>query len=480
LNDYDPQTGNFTDYSDGDEVLIHDHIDTIQYHTSESEPPVTYVFLESRGTSDFEYDRLTFWGDITDDFQEDDEISLEVTIDINEDNEEYWRYTNDDLENLQPEEELEERKADIPKLFGIFDIPLPDALNNTFGVFIVSIVFWALLALLIAGIMNPVIRSLAKKTETRVDDIILNIVTKPIFFLILLYGTVSSLNVLGLPDFIMNALWIIYRVGFVFIIGYVVYAIFKDVLIYYGREASRKTDTDLDEHVFIPLMEKLGKIVIFIFLLIYLMSYLGINSSSLLLGGTVFGLVIAFAAQDTLSNLFSGIHLIIDQPFKVGDLIILEDGTYCRVDVIGLRSTKLYNLFEHEVIIEPNSNIAGQRIINATKPDIKFKVKVTVGVAYGTDIKKVQDILKGILMKHPEVLKEKGLMPFIRFTNFGDSSLDFKTFCWIDNVENQWRVAHEIRQEIDRRFTEEGIEIPFPQRVVWNAEQEKAEKVNDS
>ncbi len=92
------------------------------------------------------------------------------------------------------------------------------------------------------------------------------------------------------------------------------------------------------------------------------------------------GLVIAFAAQDTLSNFFSGIHLLLDRPFKLGDVIYMEEGKYWRVLNVGMRSTRLYSIFDHELIIMPNNAVANQKIINVVKPDSKIRKKITLSL----------------------------------------------------------------------------------------------------
>lgn len=188
------------------------------------------------------------------------------------------------------------------------------------------------------------------------------------------------------------------------------------------------------------------------------------------------GLVLAFAAQDTLSNYFSGIHLLLDRPFKIGDIIIIDSGEYCEVLNIGMRSTKLYSLFEHESIVLPNNTIANQKIVNIVQPDTKIRKKVEVSVAYGSDLKKVYKILEEVTKNHPDVINTKGFDVFVRFIEFGDSGLKFMVIFWVEDVMNQWRAMSDIRTEIDKRFREEGVTVPFPQRTVWIKKQKNDDK----
>lgn len=106
------------------------------------------------------------------------------------------------------------------------------------------------------------------------------------------------------------------------------------------------------------------------------------------------------------------------------------------------------------------------KIVNLTQPDEQGIVEVVVNVVHGSDIKAVERTLLDIAKEHPDVLKEAGKEPAVRLTNFAESALEFKLFVWVDNFMKKWRVAHELRKEINRRFEDENIEIAVPQRRV--------------
>lgn len=207
-------------------------------------------------------------------------------------------------------------------------------------------------------------------------------------------------------------------------------------------------------------------ILVFAIAIIAMLNILGIDVTMLLAGMGIIGLVIAFAAQDTLGNFISGVFLLTDRPFKVGDLVLMENGDYCRVEHVGMRSTKLYNTFDHDMIIVPNSKIANEKVINLTEPDNQMKVRVSIGVAYDSDIEKVKQIMLDVANANPDVLKDEGRTPYIRLKDFADSAVMLKVYTWVNHLDNQWRVGSELREQIFKRFKEEGIEIPFPQRVI--------------
>jgi len=347
-----------------------------------------------------------------------------------------------------------------------FDVPLPPPFDEPLGQFVILLLIWVLIGLAVLLIVRPIIRRALRDTETDVDDKILKIIGGPVIGFIFFYGFIQSMQVFpNVPDWFMNGLLNLYALVVSFLVVYLTYKVFKAVFMPLGMEYSKKTETELDD-VLIPLIDKLGGVLILIFGLFWIASTQGVNVTVFVAGFGIVGLVIAFAMQDTLANFFSGIFILTDRPFKVGDTILI-DGDYCRVEKIGLRTTWLYNRFDHDIIIFPNKEMAGNKIVNLTEPDNKFKAKAAVGVAYGSDMDMVEEIMLSAIKKQPGViLDDPNRTPFFRFQEFGDSSLNCKVTAWIHDIFDQWKISHNTRLEINRRFAEEGIEIPFPQRVV--------------
>jgi len=350
-------------------------------------------------------------------------------------------------------------------ILGLFQNPLPSPFDSPFFTFIINILLWICIAFLVYLFIKQILIRIAQRTETLLDDALIEIIRRPILFLIMLYGIIFSIYELNISVGIRTSLSQLYMFV-VYIIGiYMAYRIFEEVIEEITRKKGGKNSSF--GRVLRPVLRKIGLTVIIIGGLIFALDAIGIQVTALLAGAGIVALVIAFAAQDTLSNFFSGIHLLLDRPFRIGDVIYLETGEYCRVDNVGMRSTRLYSIFDHELIVLPNNSVANQKIINVVKPDVKIRKTISVGVAYGSDLEKVTKILYDAAYKHPNVVKEKGLEPHIRFEHFGDSSLDFKLIVWIDQVMHQWDVLSDIRKEIDTRFKEEQITIPFPQRTIW-------------
>ena len=363
-------------------------------------------------------------------------------------------------------------------LLGGFSNPLPYPLNNPVGAFILNICIWAIIAVLFYFLVKRVLTIFVQKTETLLDDAIIETIRRPGLIIIVLYGLLHSFMKLDINIGLLASLNTVYMVVFVFTLVYMAYRIFDEILEELTIRKGGRFSTF--GTVLKPMFRKIGLTVIIIGGVIFGLTLVGIDVTALLAGAGVAGLVIAFAAQDTLSNFFSGIHLLLDRPFKIGDVILLESGEYCRVENVGMRSTKLYSLFDHELIILPNNSIANQKIINIVKPDTRIRKTIEVGVAYGSELDTVKKILMDVALDHEKVIKETGFEPVVRFTGFGESSLNFILLVWIDDVMKQWGVISDIHSEIDHRFREAKVTIPFPQRTVWLNTMKKVEEKNES
>jgi MscS family membrane protein len=352
------------------------------------------------------------------------------------------------------------------KIMGTFDNFLPAPLDTPIGAFILTLLIWVALALLVVAIANGLARTFASETETKVDDMIVELMKGPIFLIILLYGLQFSMPVGGIDSSQIPFLDGILGMFLIGLLTWVAYKVFKDVLVYYGKILSVRTQTDLDDRL-IPVISKMGGLLIVIFGAIAIFGSFGYDIALFLTGLGFLGIVIGFAAGPSLSNFFAGIFLLLDRPFKRGDLIELGSGEICRVAWVGLRSTKLYHIASHQMITLPNTKLAEEKVVNITLPDERIKGTVMVGVAYGTDLDLAKRTLFEIVESHPSVLKGDDVKPAFRVTEFADSSINLKMIFWVDDVNNKWRVESELKELIDKRFKAESIDIPFPQRVVY-------------
>ena len=204
-------------------------------------------------------------------------------------------------------------------------------------------------------------------------------------------------------------------------------------------------------------------VVIVIVAIIHLGDRIGLPTYSLVAGLGIGGLAVALAGREALSNLIGTIMIILDRPFKIGDYVSLSEGERGVVAGVGFRSTRIRT--RDDILISiPNSIIANAKMINESAPDPLSRIRVKVGVAYGSDLKKVEQILLGVAEQNQLVVRKPS--PEIRFRQFSDSALEFELLCWIDLPEEKGRIIHRLNWDIHEAFKKEGIEIPFPQRDV--------------
>ncbi len=222
---------------------------------------------------------------------------------------------------------------------------------------------------------------------------------------------------------------------------------------------------DIDDGIRHSLASGFGFIG-FIIAAIIAITMMGGNLSNLALIASALSVGIGFGLQNVINNFVSGIIILFERPIKVGDWVII-DGEEGQVKQINIRSTEI-ETFKKASLIIPNATLLSSSVTNLTHGNNWSRQAISVGVAYGSDVKKVTEILLDIAAKNKYVLKNPA--PYVLFKDFGSSSLDFELRCYTNNIWNGWRIPSEIRYEINERFIEEGIEIPFPQIVVHSGE----------
>lgn len=192
---------------------------------------------------------------------------------------------------------------------------------------------------------------------------------------------------------------------------------------------------------------------------------MGVDLSGIAIVAGALSVGIGFGLQNVVNNFVSGLILLIERPIKVGDWVIVGS-TEGMVKQINVRSTEI-ETFRRASVIIPNADLISNSVTNWTHKDRYGRIDLPIGVAYGSDTRKVEQILLDVAKDHDRVLSYPA--PFVVFQNFGDSSLDFELRAYTDDIFYLVIISSDMRYEIDRRFKEEGIEIPFPQRVVHMA-----------
>ena len=220
-------------------------------------------------------------------------------------------------------------------------------------------------------------------------------------------------------------------------------------------------DTELDIGVRGSIERITGYVVQVIGILITLHT-LGINLNSLAALSAVLMVGIGFGLQNITQNFISGLIILFERPIKVGDLVTVDEISG-KVVEIGARSTLIHTRDDVAIIV-PNSKFISEQVVNESFSGDRRRLRVNVGVAYGSDVEKVKEALMKVALEHPGVLQEPA--PSVLFKNFGDSSLDFDLIIWISKMWEFEVILSDLRFGIDKGFREENITIPFPQRDI--------------
>lgn len=227
---------------------------------------------------------------------------------------------------------------------------------------------------------------------------------------------------------------------------------------------SRRTETFLPESSIITNLTRLFIILIGVLIIL---QFLGITIAPILTALGVGGLAVALALQDTLSNIFSGIHLIATGQLKVGDYIKLDTGEEGHVVDITWRNSTIKTIYNNLIVI-PNSKLASTIITNYSLPIQEMSVIVPVGVSYASDLEKVEqvtiEVARDVMKEVPGGIPE--FEPFIRYHTFADFSINFNVILRAREFIDMYPVKHEFVKRLHRRYGQEGIEIPFPIRTV--------------
>jgi small-conductance mechanosensitive channel len=216
-----------------------------------------------------------------------------------------------------------------------------------------------------------------------------------------------------------------------------------------------------------------GSIVIIGFMIV--LSSLGIAISPMITALGVGGLAVALALQDTLSNLFAGMHILLEKSIRIGDFIRLESGLEGRVDDITWRTTRIRMLSNNMVII-PNNKLSQSVVTNYSLPEKRMSLQIPVSVSFDADPEKVEAVLNDEVSQ--AVHEVEGMVadpaPTVMFIpGFGANSLDFTVNCQIEDVVTQAKITHEVRKRLLKRLKKEEIEFPYRQQVIYIREEKK-------
>ena len=325
-----------------------------------------------------------------------------------------------------------------------------------------------LVSLLLAKIVNLVIcrllLRLAARSNTDLDDRLIQLLHRPLFISVVLVGLHVAIKILELSEGVERILNASIGTAAIFVWTGAGFRLTSALLSALSRLADRVTWLEARS---LPLFDNLSKIVIFGLAVYWLLVTWDLNLAPWLASAGIMGIAVGFAAKDSLANLFGGMFIIMDAPYKIDDFIILDSGERGRVVKIGLRSTRLLTRDDVEVTL-PNSYIANSKVVNESGgPYEKTRVAIVVGVAYGSDIDRVRKVLHDAAESVESVVSDPA--PRVQFIEMGDSALLFRVQGWVDQPAMRGSCIDGMNTAIYKALGQANIEIPFPQRVVTMA-----------
>jgi len=325
------------------------------------------------------------------------------------------------------------------------------------------VVFSAIvLALLVRLFFVKVINVFTRKTATDIDNRVAAELRRPLVTTIILIGLILAYLEFQAPA----------QVNFI-VLGVLktfVALLWAVALLRVGRILLEVVSKSVDKIAWIeprtlPLFEMILKVVVAGGFLYFICIAWSVPLTSWLASAGVIGIAVGFAAKDTLSNLFSGIFIVADSPYKVGDFVVLDNTIRGQVLEIGMRSTRLLTRDDIEVTV-PNAVIGNSQIVNQTGgPHEKMRVRVKVEAAYGSDIDQVEEVLLECIEGVEHIVSDPS--PRVRFRSFGASGLVFELMAWIEKPVFRGRVLHALNGNVYKAFNQAGIEIPYSKQDVY-------------
>jgi MscS family membrane protein len=312
-------------------------------------------------------------------------------------------------------------------------------------------------------IFGNIVKQFTKKTKTRLDDIIIDMVEEPIVFILTIAGIWYGINRLELPETAERWLGNIIQFLIFLTIAWLITRLLDSFYKEYVVPLVSKTETDLDDQL-LPILQKGTKLTVWSIGIIVALNNAGYDVGALIAGLGIGGLALAMAARDTVSNVFGGLTIFADRPFKLHDRIQIAgfDGF---IRDIGVRSTRLETL-EGRLVTIPNSKFSDTPVENVSLEPSR-KVVSNLGLTYDTTpekMKQAMEILEDIVAQNDST-EDKVL---VSFNAFGDSAMNIVFIYYIKSGADILKTQTDINMEILSRFTAEGLEFAFPTQTLYN------------
>ncbi len=339
-------------------------------------------------------------------------------------------------------------------LHNLLAIPYIEAL----GVALLSVVG----AWLVEVILAKTIAVAAAKTKTDLDDVIVEIIRRPIFLSVLLYGLSWSTELLELPETVSGPVISVLETLAIIIWTLAIIRVGTIVLQSWSAQAR---DRSMLQPRTLPVFDMVLKTLAIAASFYFMFLAWDIDLTAWLASAGILGIAVGFAAKDTLANLFSGIFILADGPYKVKDWIVLDNDLRGEVTHIGIRSTRVLTNDDVEITV-PNAVIGNAQVLNETGgPHVRQRVRVKFSVAYGSDLAQVRAVVLAGIVDTPHIMVLP--TPIVRLRGLGESGLDFEAWVWLEIPRIRDAVVDEVATRIYNSLNAANIEIPYAKTDVY-------------
>jgi len=334
--------------------------------------------------------------------------------------------------------------------------------SNDYAYALFIFILFVIIAFVITLLYKYFFLMISKRTDTKVDDMIVQSAIKPIYLFVMVVGFKAIIAALGLEGgFVDNIIRLLNSV-LVIIFAYFLIIVMRILVSEWKNTLQRRTRSKYSDTI-VPLIEKIIYIFFIIASIIIVLDIWGIEVAPFLAGLGIAGIAIGLAVQDSLKDLLGGINLILDNTYKVGDKIKLDSGEVGEIYAISIRSTRI-KTYDNNVIIIPNHLMASSKIINYAQPRSTERGEVLFGVVYGSDVEYTKKVALEAVKKAEGILEDPA--PCIEFLNLGDYSLNFRALFWLKTYSEKWDMERKVVQLIYEGLNEAGIEFAFPTSTV--------------
>ncbi len=348
----------------------------------------------------------------------------------------------------------------IEQVLGLQDQVLS---GNAWSAAITTMLVFALLALFAHLLARGLIKLFTARFPSELGNDLVHSVKSPIFWSALVTGVALSLRHFDTPKELMQRFDS--SMLTIMLLVWCICIIHSSRILLKAMSRERNGKSSIISPQTLPLFQNFSFIVILVYSTYLLFSAWGIDLTAWVASAGVVGIAIGFAAKDTLANLISGVFIMADSPYKLGDMVVLETLERGEITHIGLRSTRMFTT-DHAEITIPNAVMGNSKVINESGGyHQKTRIRLPVGVAYGSDIDRVKKVLLEVASGHREVCSVPEHR--VRFRVFGTSSLDFELLCWITDPQSRGRIIDELNSLIYKAFQEHELEIPYAKQDVY-------------